>query len=72
VNKKKQKNFMTALRAKDFVTARSVLGGWRARPLHPPEAARRMKFFARFFTKKRRLLADTPRCRMPPAGEIAP
>jgi hypothetical protein len=31
-----------------------------------------MKFFARFFTKKRRLLADTPRCRMPPAGEIAP
>jgi hypothetical protein len=31
-----------------------------------------MKFFARFFSKKRRLLADTPRCRMPPAGEITP
>jgi hypothetical protein len=26
VNKKKQKNVMTALRAKDFVTARSALG----------------------------------------------
>jgi hypothetical protein len=31
-----------------------------------------MKFFARFFSKKRRLLADTPRRRMPPTGEIAP
>jgi hypothetical protein len=55
VNKKKQKNFMTALRAKDratdLVTARSALGGWRLCPLRPPEVARRMKFFARFFTK---------------------
>jgi hypothetical protein len=63
VNKKKQKNVMMALRAKDFVTARSALGGWRLRPLRPPEVARRMKFFARFFSKKRRLLADTSRCR---------
>jgi hypothetical protein len=59
VNKKKQKNVMTALRAKDFVTARSALGGWRPCPLRPPEVARRMKFFARFFTKKHRLPADT-------------
>jgi hypothetical protein len=63
VNKKKQKNFMTALRAEDrakgFVTARSALGGWRLCPLRPPDVARRMKFFARFFSKKRRLLADT-------------
>jgi hypothetical protein len=63
VNKKKQKNFMTALRAKDratdLVTARSALGGWRLCPLRPPDVARRMKFFARFFSKKRRLLADT-------------
>jgi hypothetical protein len=49
VNKKKQKNFMTALRA---------LGDWRLCPLRPPEVARRMKFFARFFSKKRCLLAD--------------
>jgi hypothetical protein len=59
VNKKKQKNFMTALRAKDFVTARSALGGWRLCPLRPTGVARRMRFFARFFAKKRRLLADT-------------
>jgi hypothetical protein len=72
VNKKKQKNFMTALRAKNFMPALRALGGWRPCPLRPPEVARRMKFFARFFTKKRRLLADTSRCRMPPAGEIAP
>jgi hypothetical protein len=52
VNKKKQKNVMTALRAKDFVTARSALGVWRLRPLRPPNVARRMKFFARFFFKK--------------------
>jgi hypothetical protein len=33
--------------------------GWRLRPLHPTGVARRMKFFARFFSKKRCLLADT-------------
>jgi hypothetical protein len=68
VNKKKQKNFMTALRAKNFMTALRAknfmtalraLGGWRLCPLRPPDVARRMKFFARFFSKKRRLLADT-------------
>jgi hypothetical protein len=37
--------------------------GWRPCPLRPSEVARRMKFFARFFSKKRRLLADTPRRR---------
>jgi hypothetical protein len=36
---------------------------WRLGPLRPPEVARRMKFFARFFSKKRRLPADTSRCR---------
>jgi hypothetical protein len=48
VNKKKQKNVMTALRALGLETP----------PLRPPNVARRMKFFARFFSKKRRLLAD--------------
>ena len=33
--------------------------GWRLCPLRPPDVARRMKFFARFFTRKRRLLAAT-------------
>jgi len=41
VNKKKQKNVMTALRAKDFATARSTLGvgdsALSARPAVPGE-----------------------------------
>jgi hypothetical protein len=41
VNKKKQKNFMTALRALELETL----------PLRPTGVARRIKFFARFFQK---------------------
>jgi hypothetical protein len=57
--KNNQKKLMKALRAKNFLTARSALGGWRLCPLRPTGVARRMRFFARFFAKKRRLLADT-------------
>jgi hypothetical protein len=52
VNKKKQKNFMTVLRAKNFVTARSTLGvgdsALSARPAVPGDRS----FLRAFFQKR--------------------
>jgi hypothetical protein len=51
VNKKKQKNFLMALRAKDFVTARSALGGLETLPSPPARRCKANEVFARFFSK---------------------
>jgi hypothetical protein len=61
--KQGKSSFCEQKEAKKLHDGASRPWGWRLRPLRPPEVARRMKFFARFFTKKRRLLADTPRRR---------
>jgi hypothetical protein len=52
VNKKKQKNFMTALRAKDFVAAHSALGGLETLPSPPDRCCEADEVFCALFYKK--------------------
>jgi hypothetical protein len=52
-------SFCEQKEAKKLFDGASRPGVWRLCPLRPTGVARRMKFFARFFSKKRRLLADS-------------
>jgi hypothetical protein len=52
-------SFCEQKEAKKLFDCASRPGVWRLCPLRPTGVARRMKFFARFFSKKRRLLADS-------------
>jgi hypothetical protein len=52
VNKKKQKNFMTALRAKNFMPALRALGGLETPPSPPARGCKANEVFCALFFKK--------------------
>jgi hypothetical protein len=52
VNKKKQKNFMTALRAKNFMPALRALGGLETPPSPPARCCKANEAFCALFFKK--------------------
>jgi hypothetical protein len=52
VNKKKQKNFMTALRAKNFMPALRALGGLETLPSPPARGCKANEVFCALFFKK--------------------